>query len=197
MINFYFADFVKLVLALFLGISPAPVQPAAAPDAMLSLGDRIDGMTLSKGRADAHSLWTFCFNSPEGEGSHVLDCRVPALASLRIGNLSLFANEAMPNLNWSDLVWELSIDGQAVDLEPFETVDYAWPGMSKIFSSPVLETFKRSTGWNVVLTDLEPGHHTLWLVAQSEIESHSWFVSLEIETVEEANISSIPFSPHS
>ena len=197
MINFYFAAFAKLVLALFLGISPAPVQPAAAPDAMLSLGDKIDGMTLSTGGADAHSLWTFCFNSPEGEGSHVLDCRVPALASLRIGNLSLFANEAMPNLNWSDLIWELSIDGQAVDLEPFETVDYAWPGMSKIFSSPVLETFKRSTGWNVVLTDLEPGHHTLWLVAQSEIESHTWFVSLEIETVEEANISSIPFSPHS
>ena len=154
-------------------------------------------MTLSKGADDAHSLWAFCFNSPEGEGSYMLDCRVPAQASPRIGNLLLYANEAFPNLDWSDLVWELSIDGQAVDLAPFETFDYVVPSMSKILSSPVLETFKRSTGWNILLTDLKPGHHTMWVVAESKIESYTWFVNLEIEPAQETKISSIPFPLHS
>jgi hypothetical protein len=199
MINFYFADFAKLVLALFLAISHSAGKPAAEHASLLSLGDNINGMTLSKGADDAHSLWAFwafCFNSPEGEGSYILDCRVPALASPRIGNLLLYANEAIP-MDWSDLVWELSIDGQAVDLEPFETFDYVAPSMSKILSSPVLETFKRGTGWNIVLTDLKPGHHTLWLVAESKMGSYTWFVNLDIEPVGETNISSIPFSLHS
>ena len=113
----------------------------------------------------------------------MLDCRVPALASPRIGNLLLYANEAIPNLGWSDLVWELSIDGKAVDLKPFETVDYVVPSMSKILSSPVLETFKRDRGWNIILTDLKPGHHTLWVVAESKSESYTWFVNLDIEPV--------------
>ena len=196
MINFYFAGFAKLVLALFLALSPSNGKPVAAHASSLSLGDRINGMTLSKGADNAHSLWTFCFNSPEGEGSYILDCRVPALASPRIGNLLLYANEAIP-LDWSDLVWELSIDGQAVDLEPFETFDYVLPNMSKILSSPVLESFKRGTGWNIVLTDLKPGHHTLWLVAESKMGSYTWLVSLDIEPVDETSISSIPFPPHS
>lgn len=197
MINFYFADFAKLVLALFLAISQSAGKPVTAHASLLSLGDTINGMTLSKGPDDAHSLWAFCFNSPEGEGSYLLDCHVPALASPRIGNLLLYANEAIPNLDWSDLVWELSIDGQAVDLEPFERFDYVVPSMSKILSSPVLETFKRGTGWNIVLTDLKPGQHTLWLVAESKMGSYTWFVSLDIEPVDEMSIGSIPFPPHS
>lgn len=196
MINFYFADFATLVLALFLAISLSVGEPDTAHASLLSLGDRINGMTLSKGTADAHSLWAFCFNAPEGKGSYMLDCRVPALASPRIGNLLLYANEAISSQDWSDLVWELSIDGQVVNLEPFETFDYVVPGVSKILSSPVPETFKRGTGWNIVLTDLEPGHHTLWLVAQSKVESYTWFVDLEIEPAEETNISSAPFPLH-
>jgi hypothetical protein len=185
MINFYFPDFAKLVLALFLAVTQSAVKPAAAPASILSLGDTIDGMTLSKDADAAHSLWVFCFNSPEGKGSYLLDCRVPALASLRIGNLPLYANEAFPNVDWSDLVWELSIDGQAVDLEPFGTFDYVVPGMSQLLSSPVMETFKRDTGWSIVLTDVKPGHHTLWFVAQNSLETYTWFVNLDIEPAQQ------------
>jgi hypothetical protein len=77
----------------------------------------------------------------------------------------------------------LPIDGQAVNLEPFETFDYVMPGMSKILASLVLDTFKRDTGWNIILTDLQPGQRTLWLVAQDKTggDSYTWFVNLEIE----------------
>jgi len=196
MINFYFADFAKLVLTLILAISQSAVKPDAAHASLLSLGDSINGMTLSKSPDEAHSLWAFCFNSPEGEGNYLLDCRVPALTSPRIGNLLLFANEAMPNVDWSDLVWELSIDGQAVDLEPFESFDYVVPRLSKILSSPVREALKRGTGWNIILTDLQPGHHTLWVVAESKTGSYTWFVNLDIEPAEETNIGSTPFPLH-
>jgi len=183
MINFSFANVAKLVLGFFLSISQLAGKPVTPHTSTLSLGDRVNDMTLSKGVDHARSLWSFCFNTPEGEGSYMLDCRVPAKDSLRMGNIPLSANEVMPNPAWSELVWELSIDGQAVNLEPFETFDYVMPGMSEILASPVLETFKRDTGWNIVLTDLQPGQHTLWLVAQNKTgdDSYTWFVNLEIE----------------
>jgi len=183
MINFDFANVAKLVLGFFLAISQLAGKPVTPHASLLSLGDRINGMTLSKGVDDARSLWTFCFNALEGEGSYILDCHVPAKDSLRMGNVPLYANQAMPDLDWSDLVWELSIDGQAVNVEPFETFDYGMPGMSEIPAAPVLETFRRGTGWNIVLTDLQPGQHTLWLVAGNKTggDSYTWFVNLEIE----------------
>ena len=197
MINFYFANIANVILAFFVAISQSAVKPAAPRSAMLSVGDSINGMTLSKGADESHSLWAFCFKSPEGTGSYILDCRVPALASPRIGNSLLYANEAIPNRDWSELVWDLSIDGQAVDLEPFETFNYFAPSMSKLPSSPVLGTFKQGTDWNIVLTDLRPGHHTLWLVAESKIGRYTWFVSLDIEPAEESDYASIPFPLHS
>ena len=168
----------------------------SATHARIEPGDTIDSMVVTTGADDAPPLWAFCSNSPEGKGSYILDCRTPALASLGIGNIFLYADEAIRNLNWSDLVWELSIDAQEVNLESFGTFDYIVPSMSKTPSS-VREIFKRGTAWNIVLTDLKPGHHTLWFVAQSKIGSYTWFVNLEIEPVDETNISSIPFPPHS
>ena len=196
MINFYFANFVKVIFAFFLAISQSAPKPAATHGAMLSVGDTIDGMKLSKGASEARPLWAFCSNSPEGKGSYILDCRAPALASLGVGNIFLNADEAIANRDWSDLVWQLSMDAQEVDLESFGTFDYVVPGVSKT-TSPVREIFKRGTAWNIVLTDLKPGHHTLWFVAQSKIGSFTWFVNLDIEPAEETNISSIPFPLHS
>ena len=169
-------------------------QPLSA--AMVGSGDTVNGMGLTTGIADAPPLWAFCSNSPEGKGSYILDCRAPVLASLSIGNIFLYADEAITNLDWSDLVWELSIDAQEVDLESFGTFDYVVPSMSKNPSS-VREIFKRGTAWNIVLTDLEPGHHTLWFVAQSETDSYTWFVNLMIEGAEGVDISAAPFPLHS
>jgi hypothetical protein len=164
--------------------------------AMFKPGDSIDGMSLTTGAADAPPLWAFCSNSPEGKGSYILDCRAPLLTSLGIGNIFLSVDEAITNLDWSDLVWELSIDAQEVDLESFGTFDYVVPSMSKNPSS-VRETFKRGTAWNIVLTDLKPGHHSLWLVAQSDTNSYTWCVNLTIEGADVTDISSVPFPPKS
>ena len=164
--------------------------------ALIEPGDAIDNMVVTTGADDAPPLWAFCSKSLEGQGSYILDCRAPVLASLSIGNIFLYADEAIMNLDWSDLVWELSIDGQKVDLESFGTFEYVVPSMNKN-PSPVREIFKQGTAWNIVLMDLKPGHHTLWFVAQSETGSYTWFVNLEIEPADETNNSSIPFPIHS
>ena len=169
-------------------------QPLSA--AMVGSGDTVNGLGLTTGIAHAPPLWAFCSNSPEGKGSYILDCRAPVLASLGIGNIFLYADEAIMSLDWSDLVWELSIDAQEVDLESFGTLDYVVPSMSQT-PSRVREIFKRGTAWNIVLTNLKPGHHTLWFVAQSETDSYTWFVNLKIEPADETNMSSIPFPLHS
>jgi len=159
---------------------------------MIEPGDTIDNMVVTTGADDVPPLWAFCSNSSEGIGSYILDCRAPVLASLGIGNIFLYTDEAITKLDWSDLVWELWVDAQEVDLESFGTFGYVVPSMSKN-PSPVREIFKRGTAWNIVLTDLKPGHHTLWFVAQSKVgsENYTWFVNLEIEPVDETNTSSI------
>ena len=172
------------------GLHWPPVPP------MLEPGDQIDSMVITTGVDDAPPLWAFCSKSLEGKSSYILDCRVPVLDSLSIGNIFLYANDTIANLDWSDLVWELSIDAQKVDLESFGTFDYVVPSMSKN-PSPIREVFKRGTAWDIVLTNLKPSHHTLWFVAQSKIESYTWFVNLDIESADETNTSSIPFPLHS
>ncbi len=185
-----------LVVGLLVMLTPSLAVGQQTQAAMLKPGDSINGTRLTTGADDAPPLWAFCSNSPEGKGSYILDCRAPALASLGIGNIFLYADEAIMDLDWSDLVWELSIDAQEVNLESFGTFDYVVPSLSKN-PSPVREIFKRGKAWNIVLKDLKPGHHTLWFVAQSKMGSYTWFVNLEIEPVDETNIRSIPLLPHS
>jgi hypothetical protein len=106
------------------------IHPISVPP-MLEPGDQIGSMVVTTGANDAPPLWAFCSKSLEGKGSYILDCRAPVLASLGVGNIFLYADEAITNLDWSELVWELSIDGQKVDLESFGTFEYVVPSMKK------------------------------------------------------------------
>jgi hypothetical protein len=67
MISFSFIDFAKLVLTFILGIFQSLPGPAAAPTSMFNLGDKLDGMTLTTGAADAHPLWAFCSSREEND----------------------------------------------------------------------------------------------------------------------------------
>jgi hypothetical protein len=159
-------------------------------------GDTIDGMGLATGAAEAPPLSAFCSGSEQGDHMQTFDCRAPVLPALAIGHLFLLTDEAFANLGWSDLAWELSINGQPVDLESFGTFDYVMPYIAKS-PSPIREVFEKATAWNVVLTNLNPGEHTLRFLAQSDTDSYTWFVHLVIDGAQGVDISSMPFPLHS
>jgi hypothetical protein len=159
-------------------------------------GDTINGVTLATGAESALPLWAFCSPSQENTMIRTFNCHAPVLQTLAIGHVFLLAEEVSANLDGSDLVWNLSIDNQIVDLESFGKFEYMMPSMGKS-PSPIREVFKKAIGWNIVMTNLSPGEHSLAFRAQSTTESHSWLVNLVIEPTDGTDISSIPFPPKS
>jgi hypothetical protein len=159
-------------------------------------GDVISGMTLGTGAKGAVPLWAFCSASQENSLVPTFNCRASELQTLAIGHVFLLSEMASLNSDGSDLIWDLSIDDQIVDLESFGRFEYTAPSMTKS-PSPIREVFKKAIGWNIVLTNLNPGEHTLSFRAQSETDSHLWLVNLVIEESDQTDISAMPFPLHS
>ena len=174
----------------------AACQAAGRPGSatMSRPGDTINGVTLATGAESALPLWAFCSPSQENTPIRTFNCRASELQTLAIGHVFLLAEEVSANSDGSDLVWNLSIDNQIVDLESFGKFEYMMPSMGKS-PSPIREVFKKAIGWNIVMTNLSPGEHSLSFRAQSATESHSWLVNLVIEPTDGTDISSIPFPP--
>ena len=179
MINFYFADLAKLIFAFLvaLGQPSARIEPLHTD--MLNAGEKINGMTLTSGAADARPLWFYC-SSEVSQNITSADCRVPQVSKLAIGHVFLGTDEILKSSDWSDLTWNLWIDSQPVNLEDFGTYDYVVPSMAPN-PSLVREVFVKSTAWDVVLTDLQPGQHTIDGEVRSETEFYKWNVDLVIE----------------
>jgi hypothetical protein len=181
-------------LVLLLAACGAAGQPSST--AMFRPGNTINGITLATGAESVLPLWGFCSPSQENTMIQTFNCRASVLQTLAIGHVFLLAEQMSANSDGSDLVWDLSIDNQIVDLESFGKFEYVMPSMAKS-PSPVREVFKKAIGWNIVMTNLNPGEHTLAFRAKSETESHLWSVNLVIVPADEADISSVPFPPKS
>ena len=158
---------------------------------MLEPGDQIDGMILATGAADAPPLWAFCSPALENEGVATMDCLVPPLPKLAIGHSFGLADQALQTLDWSDFTWELSIDDQTIDLKTFGTYDYVMPSMPRNHSH-IREVFRKFTAWDVVLTNLKSGEHTLRGLAHSETDTYTWIVNLMIEAPYGFDFGSMP-----
>jgi hypothetical protein len=178
MINFYFTDFVKIVLAFFLALNQSSVESSATETTVLDLGDQVDGMTLTTGAAEAPSLWGFCSFLLS---NHVTtaNCQVPQLPKLAIGNIFRIRDDVLHSTDSSTLTWNLYIDDKQVDLDDFDTYDDVLP---KAAPSPSLvrEDFIKFTAWDVVLTNLQPGVHTIEADIRSENKKYKWIVNLVI-----------------
>ena len=180
--------------ALLLVACQASGQPISA--SIVKSGDAIQGMSLTTGAVDASPLWAYC--SPSQENTHIrtFHCRAPVWQTLAVGHFFLLADAALLNQREADLEWQLAVDDYIVDLESFGTFNYVMPAMPAS-PSPVREVFARVTDWNLVMTNLNPGDHTLSFLAQNETESYMWLVHLVIEATTDADISAAPFPLHS
>jgi hypothetical protein len=190
--RFYHA--LSLGLLIFMTACGSTGQPLNA--VMSQPGDAINGLTLATGAENALPLWAFCSASSENSLIQTFNCRASELQTLAIGHVFLLSEMASLNSDRSDLVWDLSIDDQIVDLESFGKFEYVMPSMAKS-PSLVREVFKKAIGWNIVLTNLNPGEHTLSFRAQSEADTYLWLVNLVIEESDQTDISAMPFPLHS
>ena len=178
MIPFHFSDLLNIILSFLFAAFQPSADISNAP--MLNLGEKINGVTLANGAADASPLWAFCASSQPSDHVTNADCRVPMLPKLAIGHIFIATDEAFAETEWSGLTWELSIDDQLVNLDDFGTYDYVLPTMAPN-PSLVREVFMKFTAWDVVLTDLQPGAHSLRGSVRDENDAYSWLVNLVIE----------------
>ena len=151
-----------------------------AGDRLLKPGDQIDGMVITTGTAKAPPLWAFCSPAQENKGVITVDCHVPLLSKLAIGYPFDGAEQALQTLDWSTLSWELAIDGQAVNLEAFGTYDYVIPDLAP-HPSPIREIFRQMKVWDIVLTNLTPGMHTLHAIASTGTNAYIWTANFAVE----------------
>jgi hypothetical protein len=180
MIDFHFANFAKLVFAFLLALSQSPAKTASAHVAVLKPGDEISGMRLTNDSANARPLWAFC-SSEINKNVTTASCRVPRkISKLAIGHAFLPRDNAFSNMEWSELEWQLYIDDNLINLDDFGTYNYILPTMAPN-PSLVREVFMRFTAWDVVLTSLQPGTHSIDGSVRAGDEEYSWVVSLVIE----------------
>ncbi|MDQ2690527.1 MAG: hypothetical protein M3Y68_00685 [Chloroflexota bacterium] len=173
------------------GIKSGSIEQSTT-DAMVQPGDLIGTMVVSTGAENAVPLWEFCSPPQHTANSTISECRVPAIPRLAIGHIVMPGDDALARLDWSEINWQLTIDGLPVDLKRFGSYDFVLPARSHD-PSPVREVFVEFTAWDIVLTDLEPGQHTLSFMAESKMGNHLWLVNLEIEPVDGTQSSWRPF----
>jgi hypothetical protein len=179
MINFYLADLAKIALALLLSFFPSMAKVPTADSALLHVGNAINNMILTKGALGASPLWIFC-SSTVSNNLTTADCQIPQIPELAIGHAFLPFDGAFHGTEWSDLQWQLSIDGKSIDLADFGTYDYVLPTMAPN-PSFVKEVFMKFKAWDVVLTNLQPGLHTIKGQVSSATQVHKWVVNLAIQ----------------
>lgn len=152
-------------------------QPLSA--SLFKPGDTIDGMSLITGAKDAVPLWAFCSPAQYSNNATAASCDVPLLPKLAIGHFLMPGDDTLTRLDWSAISWELTIDDHPIDLQSFGTFDFVLPAMSHD-PSPIREVFVEFTAWDVVLTNLNPGEHTIRGSAKMGTDSYSWVIHLTI-----------------
>lgn len=155
--------------------SPATTTPTASLIAdlptttatsmhMLKPGDKIGEMVVKSGPAEIEGppIWAFC--SPafsEEPGVKTIECSVPPPPDLPVGHGWFSSDEAKRDENWEAMTWELFIDDQPVELNAFGALDVDLPQTGLPGHGPDEEVITKLRTWDVLLSDLVPGVHTL------------------------------------
>src|SRR5687767_11595680 len=116
---------------------------------MFQPGDMVGGMSLTTGAQDAPPLWAFCSPAQYVGNTTTSNCHVPVVPRLAIGHILMPGDDTLTGLDWSEVSWELMINGQPVDLKSFGTYEFVLPAMSHD-PSPIREVFVQFTAWDVV-----------------------------------------------
>jgi hypothetical protein len=166
-----------VALLLMLTACQAAGQPLSA--SLFKPGDTLDGMSLTTSAKDAAPLWVFCSPTQSTGNTTTSECSVPIVPRLAIGYLLLPENDSLLKMDWSEIDWKLTVDDQPIDLKRFGIYSFIRPVLLHA-ASPVREIFVSFPVWDVVLTDLKPGKHTIHGSAKMGTDSYRWIIHLAI-----------------
>ena len=158
-------------------------QIPAAPNA-LEKGDNLNGMVLTSGAVDAPPLEAFCIFDIDKEVTTTIDCQVPPLPKLAIGHMIGVTGGAFQELDWSEIDWQIYLDGYLLKLDTFDEQSYIEPEIPSS-PSPVREVFKQRKTWDIVLVNPTLGLHTLLCTAKTSSVDYNWVVNFMIGPTQE------------
>ncbi len=147
----------------------------------LEKGDKLDGMVVTSGTTDAPPLEAFCTFDVDEEMTTTIDCQVPPLPKLAIGHLIGVTGGAFQELDWSEIDWQVYLDGYLLELDTFDEQSYLEP---EILSSPspIRNVFKQRKTWDIVLINPTFGLHTLLCTARTNSVVYNWVVNFMINS---------------
>jgi hypothetical protein len=128
-------------------------------------GIKIGDMTLQEhsGNKRYPDLISYCGQYTDYKKeptTQTIDCEVPLLDGIRIDFAWGAKDTTILDSNWSAMTWEMSIDGQQINLYEFEL----WNGSGRDSAGHQAQ----GRGWTLDLLNLSPGKHTLRLLWKSE-----------------------------
>ena len=134
---------------------------ACGPSDMIWPSDRIGPMWVNRyGHSNSQPIWEFCDEGMPVEPSvQTVECTVPWVDELWIGTGIRAENEALRDALWEARTWELTIDGNVVDLPAFNIADFDSEENGKLYEYRV---------WRIRLRKIPAGVHTLHYVLHVE-----------------------------
>ena len=147
----------------------------------LEKGDKLNGMVLTSGTVDAPPLEAFCIFDIDEEVTTTIDCQVPPLPKLAIGHMIGVTGRAFQELDWSQIDWQVYLDGYQLDLDTFDEQSYVEPEITSS-PSPIREVFRQRKTWDIVLVNPTFGLHTLLCTAKTKSVVYNWVVNFMIDS---------------
>ena len=130
----------------------APTASPTLSNPSLKPGDSVGEMILVVAKDEAREPDIFNYCSPMIAESDpkvmIRTCNVPLVSYIFIGYGDLANSLEEMDSSWSSEIWQLYIDGQAVDLPAFGVLEDAWEG------------YKRRL-WAIAINNLTPVEHRL------------------------------------
>jgi hypothetical protein len=151
---------------------------------LLEPEDKIDTMVITTGAEAATPLWRFC--SPTIKNDHLItaDCGDVSSSKLAIGHTFGVMDLVSEGSDWSDLKWELYLDGHRIDLNAFGTYSFVHPDLALNPAPISQEVFRSVRVWNVILENPTAGPHVVYGHVHSGNETYTWIVNFIVTATE-------------
>ena len=109
----------------------------------------------------------------------MIDCGEVVSSRLAIGHTFGVMDRVLEETDWSEVTWELYLDGKPVNLDSFGTYNFEQPGLVHHPAS-IQVAFQSVQAWDVVLENPTPGAHVVSGNARFGDKTYTWIVNFSV-----------------